>query len=106
GCGGIARSAHLPAMAKLADRVVLLATADVDAGAAEAAAKPWGAAHSTDYRTVLAHPGVQAVVVATPEYLHAEQVCAAAAAGKHVLCEKPMARSLDEADRMIAACAE
>jgi myo-inositol 2-dehydrogenase/D-chiro-inositol 1-dehydrogenase len=93
-------------MAKLADRVALLATADVDAGAAEAAAKPWGAAHSTDYRAVLAHPGVQAVVVATPEYLHSEQVCAAAAAGKHVLCEKPMARSLDEADRMIAACAE
>ena len=105
GCGGIARSAHLPAMAKLADQVTLLATADIDAGAAEAAARPWGAAHFTDYRRVLAHPGVQAVVVATPEYLHADQVSAAAAAGKHVLCEKPIARSLDEADRMIAACA-
>jgi len=45
------------------------------------------------------------VVIATPEYLHAEQVEAAAAAGKHVLCEKPIAPSLAEADRMIAACA-
>jgi myo-inositol 2-dehydrogenase/D-chiro-inositol 1-dehydrogenase len=54
---------------------------------------------------MLARPDVAAVVVATPEYLHAEQVEAAAAAGKHVLCEKPIAPSLAEADRMIAACA-
>jgi myo-inositol 2-dehydrogenase/D-chiro-inositol 1-dehydrogenase len=105
GCGGIARSAHLPAMAQLADSVTLLAAADTDQAAAQAAAAPWHAAAHTDYRAVLAHPGVDAVVVATPEYLHAEQVEAAAAAGKHVLCEKPMAPSLEEADRMIAACA-
>ncbi len=104
GCGGIARSAHLPAMAQLADRVVLRATADVDASSAEAAAAPWGATPFTDYRAVLARPDIQAVVIATPEYLHAEQVEAAAAAGKHVLCEKPIAPSLAEADRMIAAC--
>jgi myo-inositol 2-dehydrogenase/D-chiro-inositol 1-dehydrogenase len=45
-----------------------------------------------------------AVLIATPEFLHAEQVMAAAAAGKHVLCEKPMARSLGEADAMLDAC--
>jgi predicted dehydrogenase len=105
GCGGIARSAHLPAIAQLADRVVLRATADIDAGAAASAAAPWGAAHFTDYRDVLARADVEAVVIATPEYLHAEQVAAAAEAGKHVLCEKPMAPSLPEADRMISACA-
>jgi predicted dehydrogenase len=105
GCGGIARSAHLPAMVQLRDRVVLRATADVDAAAAQAAAEPWGASHSTDYRHMLERPDIAAVVVATPEYLHEEQVVAAAAAGKHVLCEKPIARSLGEADRMIAACA-
>ena len=104
GCGGIARSAHLPAMAQLADRVILRATADIDAASARAAAPPWGAAHSTDYRDVLARPDIQAVVIATPEYLHAGQVEAAAAAGKHILCEKPIAPSLAEADRMIAAC--
>ena len=105
GCGGIARSAHLPAMAQLADQVELRATADIDAAAAEAAAAPWGASHSTDYRRMLERPDIAAVVVATPEYLHEEQVLAAAAAGKHVLCEKPIARTLGEADRMIAACA-
>jgi myo-inositol 2-dehydrogenase/D-chiro-inositol 1-dehydrogenase len=105
GCGGIARSAHLPAMAQLVEHVELRATADVDAGASAAAAAGWGAASFTDYREVLAHPGVMAVVIATPEYAHAEQVEAAAAAGKHVLCEKPIAPSLAEADRMISACA-
>ena len=105
GCGGIARSAHLPAIAALCEHVELRATADVDAEAAAAAAAPWGAAHSTDYRAVLARPDIAAVIVATPEYLHAEQVSAAAAAGKHVLCEKPLARTLAEADRMIDACA-
>jgi myo-inositol 2-dehydrogenase/D-chiro-inositol 1-dehydrogenase len=105
GCGGIARSAHLPAVAHLVDRVELVATADVDEAAAAAAAEPWRAAHFADYRAVLARVDIEAVVIATPEYLHCEQVEAAAAAGKHILCEKPMAQSLPEADRMIAAAA-
>jgi len=105
GCGGIARSAHLPAIATLADRVRLLATADTDPAAASAAAAPWGATSHTDYRELLARPDIQAVIVATPEYAHADQVEAAASAGKHVLCEKPIAPTLAEADRMIAACA-
>lgn len=105
GCGGIARSAHLPAMAHLVDRVELVATADVDEAAAAAAAKPWSAAYFADYRAVLARTDIEAVVIATPEYLHCEQVEGAAAAGKHILCEKPMAQSLAGADRMIAAAA-
>ncbi len=105
GCGGIARSAHLPAMAALADRVVLRATADPDVGVARQAAAAWGADSGADYRAVLARADIAAVVIATPEYLHAEQVEAAAAAGKHVLCEKPIAPTLAEADRMIDACA-
>ena len=106
GCGGIARSAHLPAMAALVDQVALRATADPDLVAAQAAAEPWAAAAHADYRSVLARTDVDAVVIASPEYLHAEQVEAAAAAGKHVLCEKPVAPTLAEADRMIAACAQ
>ena len=57
-----------------------------------------------DYRSALADPKVDAVVVVTPTSLHREIVLAAAAAGKHVLCEKPMAMDVQECDQMIAAC--
>ena len=106
GCGGIARSAHLPAMAALSSRIQLRAAADPDLEAARRAAEPWGADAFTDYHAVLARPDIDAVVIASPEFFHPDQVAAAAASGKHVLCEKPMARTLAEADRMIAACAQ
>lgn len=105
GCGSIARSAHLPALAVLRDRARLVAVADIVPEAAQRAAAQYDAAAYGDYRQVLAHPDVQAVIVATPEAMHAEQVVAAAAACKHVLCEKPMASSVAEADAMIGACA-
>lgn len=103
GCGGIARSAHLPAIARLPGVVRLVATADVQLAAAVAAAAPFGAAAYEDYRRVLDRSDVDMVVLATPEFAHREQVEAAAAAGKHVLSEKPMASTLADADAMIAA---
>lgn len=57
----------------------------------------------TDYREAIADPRVGAVVVATPSELHCAIVVAAATAGKHVLCEKPMAMNAFECDEMIAA---
>ena len=57
-----------------------------------------------DYGEFLRRAKVDAVIIATPVYLHKEQVVKAAGAGKHVLCEKPMARTLAECDEMIAAC--
>ncbi|KXV35124.1 Gfo/Idh/MocA family protein [Gluconobacter thailandicus] len=57
-----------------------------------------------DIQRLADRPDIQAVYVVTPNALHAEQVEALAAAGKHVLCEKPMAKSSAEAQRMIAAC--
>ncbi|HLW48503.1 MAG TPA: Gfo/Idh/MocA family oxidoreductase [bacterium] len=104
GCGSIARSAHLPALRTLRDRVTLVAAADLNVDAARAAAGPWGAEAYTDGREVVARPDVEIVVIATPEAAHREWTEAAAAAGKHVFCEKPMASSLDDADAMIAAC--
>jgi predicted dehydrogenase len=53
---------------------------------------------------MLADPNVEVVNIVTPNHLHTEAVLAAAAAGKHVLCEKPPAMSLADTDRMIAAC--
>jgi myo-inositol 2-dehydrogenase/D-chiro-inositol 1-dehydrogenase len=105
GCGAIARRAHLPALARLAGQARVVATADVNLAAAEAAAADWGADSCDDYRRVLGRSDVDVVLVATPEFLHREQVTAAAQAGKHVLCEKPMAPSVADADAMIEACA-
>jgi myo-inositol 2-dehydrogenase / D-chiro-inositol 1-dehydrogenase len=72
--------------------------------AAEFAAR-WGIpAWHSDYRELVVRPDVDLVSVAAPNYLHRDMVVAAAAAGKHVICEKPLARTLREADEMIAAC--
>jgi predicted dehydrogenase len=56
-----------------------------------------------DYREVLADPEVDAAVIATPPFLHAEQLEAALAAGKHVLLEKPLAESIESVRRIVAA---
>lgn len=58
---------------------------------------------STDYREVLNDPAVEAVVIATPPYLHAEQLEAALKAGKHVLLEKPIAESRESLKRILKA---
>jgi predicted dehydrogenase len=72
---------------------------------AEAFAKSVGAERwHARWQDLVADPGIDAVYVATPVHLHAAQTIGAAEAGKHVLCEKPMAMDEDECDRMIAAC--
>jgi predicted dehydrogenase len=72
----------------------------VETFAREVGARRWHA----DWRDLVRDPAIDAVYVATPVHLHAEQTVAAAEAGKHVLCEKPMAMDAAECDRMIAAC--
>ena len=67
------------------------------------AAEHYGVRAVADVETLLALDDVDAVYVATPTDLHAQHVVAAANAGKHVLCEKPMATTLDEAQAMIDA---
>lgn len=105
GAGTIAFSAHLPAIRRLRDELELVAVADVRAENAQRAAREFGAAaHYSDYHELLARGDLDFVDICTPEFLHAEQTEAAAAAGLHVFCEKPMAASVEEADRMIDAC--
>src|SRR3954470_19709218 len=58
---------------------------------------------STEFDDALADPRVKAIVLATPHSLHVEQIAAAAAAGKHVWCEKPLALTLSEAKRAVTA---
>jgi predicted dehydrogenase len=68
-------------------------------------AREWGVEHAfADHRELLAMPGLDAVSVCTPNAAHHAATLAAAAAGVHVLCEKPVSLSLAEADEMIDAC--
>ncbi len=84
--------------------VRLVAIADVDQRrAAETAARFGAPASYSDYRELLAVREIAAVVIVTPTNTHVEIVEAAAAAGKHIFCEKPLALGLDGCDRSIAA---
>lgn len=69
-------------------------------------AREYGVAAESDPAALLARPDVDAVIVATPPSSHMEHTVAAARAGKHVLVEKPMGRTVAECDAMIAACRE
>jgi predicted dehydrogenase len=59
----------------------------------------------TDYRKLLERDDIEAVSICLPDFLHAEAALAAAQAGKHVLCEKPLSLDVGSADTMLAACA-
>ena len=104
GCGSIAQESHLPAISQIRT-AKLVAVTDIDSAKAEAAAKKFGSARvCEDYEELLEFEGVEAVDICAPTKAHAEIAVAAANAGKHVLCEKPIALTLEEADRMISAC--
>jgi predicted dehydrogenase len=85
---------------------VMVAVSGRDALAVEAAARRLGwASAETDWRALISRDDVQLVDVCTPGDLHAEIAIAALEAGKHVLCEKPLANTLEEASAMAAAAA-
>jgi predicted dehydrogenase len=109
GCGNVTTRFHLPAYARLADRVRVVALADLDpVRRAEAGAVSGIAEVDTyrDFHELIARPDVDFVDIATPPAFHAEIAEAAAAAGKHVLCEKPITAVPAEAVAMLARCRE
>jgi len=75
------------------------------ARAREFADKHSGANAYDDYAAMLRDPAVDVVYLASPNHLHTQQAVEAAAAGKHVLCEKPMALTIDDCNRIVDACA-
>jgi predicted dehydrogenase len=81
----------------------LVAVCDVDVPKGEAFAERYGTAFYQDYRQMLAEGDLDAVSICTPSGLHSEMTVAAAQAGVHVLCEKPMAITVPQIDAMIAA---
>jgi len=105
GCGGIARHAHMNNIARN-PRTRLVAVCDIDLDRAKAAVEEFGDGTTVayrDYQDLLANPDVDMVCVTTWAAAHAEPVIAAAQAGKHIMCEKPIAISLADADAMVAA---
>jgi len=104
GAGVVARY-HAQAIAK-ARGARLVATCRSDPGKAAAAQAEFGVPCETSYDALLARRDVDAVCLCTPSGLHAAQTLAAARAKKHVLVEKPMALTVEDADAMIAACYE
>jgi predicted dehydrogenase len=82
----------------------LVAVCRADAGRAAEAAARFGVPCETSYAALLARPDIDTICICTPSGQHAAEAIAAARAGKHVLVEKPMALTLDDADAMIDAC--
>ncbi len=105
GCGGIAFGKHMPSLAKLA-QVEMVAFFDIIEENAAKAAKQYGHAQAkvyADYKELLEDRSVDVVHVCTPNDSHMEVTVAALEAGKHVMCEKPMAKTSEQARAMLEA---
>jgi 1,5-anhydro-D-fructose reductase (1,5-anhydro-D-mannitol-forming) len=104
GIGNIVKGTIAPAMVAEPE-CDLVAAVSRDQGRADEFAAQFGARFAyTDYDEMLANPDVEAVFIATPNLFHPEQVISAARAGKHVLCDKPLAIDVPNAQRALDAC--
>ncbi|MDB6037515.1 MAG: Oxidoreductase domain protein, partial [Verrucomicrobiales bacterium] len=100
GCGGISLQNHLPGLA-ICPETRVAAVCDADKNVLERAQQKCpDAAASTDYHEIVKRDDVQAIIIATPNFVHAPIALAAIAAGKHVFCEKPIALNFEESVEM------
>jgi predicted dehydrogenase len=105
GCGWVASSHAWGIRAAEPEGVRLVAVADQELARADELAERFEAGRTTsDYRDLLDDDEIQAVSICLPDHLHHEVAIAAADAGKHILCEKPLSISVEQADDMLAAC--
>ena len=105
GCGGIANGKHMPSLSKIPN-VRLVAFCDIIPERAEAAKEKYGTEDAKtyiDYKELLSDPEIEVVHVLTPNREHAQITVDALYAGKHVMCEKPMAKTAADARRMYEA---
>ncbi len=105
GCGGIANGKHMPSLKKIPG-VEMVAFCDIVPEKAEAAAKEFGTADAKtygDYKQLLCDVSIDVVHVCTPNRSHSFITVDALEAGKHVMCEKPMAINSAEAQKMLEA---
>ena len=104
GCGGIGTGKHLPALKALSDRVEVVGFCDIIEERAQKACKEFGAEGAkvyTDYKEMLKDESIQTIHVCTPNRSHSFISIDAMKAGKHVICEKPMAKTYAEAKAML-----
>ncbi|MBD3292341.1 MAG: hypothetical protein GF393_05420 [Armatimonadia bacterium] len=106
GCGGIADRRTIPEGIIPAPGAELIAVQDIAEDRVNEVAESRGVPGYTEIEDLLANDDVDAVYIATPTFVHHEQTVAAAEAGKHVLCEKPLALTQEECIASIDACAE
>jgi predicted dehydrogenase len=102
GCGIISEF-HIRAYQRFPERAQIAICCDLDPVRAADRAVLAGAQASTSFEQVLADPTITAIELCTPHHLHPQAVIAAAQAGKHILCQKPLARTLAECEQMIQA---
>jgi len=103
GCGRISKN-HIEALGHHAEHAELVAVCDTDAHLLAQASAATGAAPFRTLADLLAQSDADVVVLATPSGLHAQQAITCARAGRHVLCEKPMATRFEDAQAMLRAC--
>jgi predicted dehydrogenase len=106
GAGGIADRRTIPEGLQPADNAELIAVQDAVPGRTAAVAAKYEVEACDHLERLLAAEDVQAVYIASPTQHHAEHVHQAARAGKHVLCEKPLGRTVEECEAMVAVCRE
>lgn len=105
GCGGIANGKHMPSLAKIAE-IEMVAFCDIDLEKAEIAAKKYGNEEAkvySDYKELLKDKTIDVVHVCTPNRSHSAITVDVLEAGKHAMCEKPMAKTAEEARKMLEA---
>ena len=105
GCGGIANNKHMPSLQAIPN-VRMVAFCDIIPERAVKAAEKFGTEDAktyTDYKELLKDESIEVVHVLTPNKEHADITVDALYAGKHVMCEKPMAKTAADARRMVEA---
>ncbi len=100
--GGLISPNHAQGYLRIPEKAEIHAVCDIDEGICKKRASEWGVKHCyTDYNEMFANSDIQAVDIVLPHHLHLPAVKAAAEAGKHILLEKPIARTTEEADEII-----
>lgn len=106
GCGGIANNKHFPALSQQSDKCEMVAFCDTKIERAKEACEKYGAegaVYYEDYRELLKDASIDVVHICTPNVSHSPIAVASFEAGKHVLCEKPMAHTTEAAKEMMDA---